>query len=90
MQISLQKWRGQLLRKHKIPNFFFINKIDRQGADLESGLKEIRFDLTQDIYYIQEPFNDKNIPRQLIEFMGERDEILFEKYIEESMKKLAK
>ena len=28
----------QLLRKHQVPTFFFINKIDREGTDLASIL----------------------------------------------------
>ena len=41
-----------LLIKYNIPTFFFINKIDRTGADLEKVINEINEDLTSNICYI--------------------------------------
>ena len=44
-------WR--LLRKYNVPTFFFINKLDRTGADLENVINEIKANLTKDICYIE-------------------------------------
>lgn len=77
----------QLLRKHNIPTFFFINKIDRVGADVLGVLEEIRVNLTENICDITESFNQNEMKEELIEFIAERDEILLEKYMEESYDK---
>ncbi|MBS5936905.1 TetM/TetW/TetO/TetS family tetracycline resistance ribosomal protection protein [Clostridium sp.] len=67
-----------LLRKYNVPTFFFINKIDRAGADLEKIIEEIKGDLTEDICYINR-FMD--LDEEIIEFISERDDILLEKYL---------
>ena len=43
----------KLLRKYNVPSIFFINKLDRVGANKERVLKEIRKDLTKDVCYIE-------------------------------------
>ena len=68
-------WR--LLRKYNVPTFFFINKLDRIGADLENVINEIKENLTKNICYID---SITNIKEDLIEFIAERDEELLEKY----------
>lgn len=73
----------QLLEKHNIPTFFFINKTDRVGADVEGVIDEIAENLTGDVCYIKDNLKNGNIKEDLIEFMAERDEKLFEKYLEE-------
>ena len=89
----------QLLRKHNVPTFFFINKIDRTGANVEGVLEEIRINLTKDICFVTEPFENGEMNEELIEFIAEQDEMLFERYIElgydkdlwlHSMKKMIK
>ena len=67
-----------LLRKYNVPTFFFINKIDRTGADLEKIIEEIKGDLTEDICYINKL---RDIDEEIIEFISERDDILLEKYL---------
>ena len=37
----------KLLRKYKVPTFFFINKLDRTGADLENVINEIKANLKE-------------------------------------------
>ena len=76
-----------LLRKYKVPTFFFINKIDRVGADVKEILKEIRSNLTQDVCDITESFEKGEMKEDLIEFIAERDEILLEKYMEKGYHK---
>ncbi len=71
----------QLLKKHKIPTFFFINKTDRVGADIDSVLKEIRVNLTEDVCYILDSL-DEDLHEEIIEFMAERDEELLDIYME--------
>ena len=75
----------ELLNKHKVPIFFFINKMDRIGADIDLVLEEIGSKLTKDICYISEFSLAGDIPEELIEFIAERDEYLLERYIEENM-----
>ena len=72
----------QLLRKHHIPTFFFINKIDREGANTESVLEEIRSNLSEDVYDLTDSFNQGNMSEDLIEFIAERDESLLDVYME--------
>lgn len=72
----------ELLNKHKVPIFFFINKMDRIGADIDLVLEEIGSKLTKDICYISEFSLAGDIPEELIEFIAERDEYLLERYIE--------
>lgn len=67
-----------LLRKYKVPTFFFINKLDRVGANLEGVICEIRQNLSKESFYI----NDLNeLNESLIEFIAEMDEELLEKYL---------
>ncbi|MBC2578734.1 translation factor GTPase family protein [Clostridium sp. DJ247] len=77
----------QLLRKHQVPTFFFINKTDRTGADVQAVLEEIRWNLTKDVCFITESFNVGEIVGELIEFIAERDDVLFEKYLEQGYEK---
>lgn len=67
----------QLLRKHQVPTFFFINKIDYEGTDPASILAEIRTTLSKDVCDITTAFDD-----ELIEFIAERDESLLETYMD--------
>lgn len=87
-----------LLKKHNVPTFLFINKVDREGADIENVIKEIKINLTEDICFIEKDLNDE-ISTETIEFIAEKDETLLEKYLEDeydqklwidSMKKLIK
>ena len=68
-----------LLRKYNIPTFFFINKLDRTGADLDRVIKEININLTKDVCYL-ESIHEMN--EELIEFISERNEDLLERYFE--------
>lgn len=86
-----------LLRKYAIPTMFFINKLDRVGADKDRIIKEIKRDLTKDIYYMNDNFiknnsNDTvvnnsitidqfNLDEKLIEFISEYDDNLLELYL---------
>ncbi|MDU5110208.1 MAG: TetM/TetW/TetO/TetS family tetracycline resistance ribosomal protection protein [Clostridium sp.] len=67
-----------LLRRYNVPTFFFINKIDRTGADLEKIIEEIKGDLTEDICYINK---FRALDEETIECISEKDDILLEKYL---------
>ncbi|TWT00080.1 translation factor GTPase family protein [Planomicrobium sp. CPCC 101079] len=71
----------QLLRKHQVPTFFFINKIDREGADEERVLGEIRTQLTDNAIDITHSFHHGAMDEELAEFVAERDEQLLELYM---------
>ncbi len=73
-----------LLRKYNVPTIFFINKLDRVGADKDRVIKEIKKDLTKDICYLENDslgVND-NFSEEVIEFISECDDELFERYLE--------
>lgn len=72
----------QLLRKHRIPTFFFTNKIDRVGADAGRTEADIRQQLTRDVICITQGFADGIISVQLREMMAERDEALLEAFLD--------
>ncbi|MEH7345687.1 translation factor GTPase family protein [Bacillus sp. JJ1532] len=71
-----------LLKKHSIPTFFFINKTDRAGADIDRVLDEIRSSLTVDICDITSSLTDGIMEDELIEFLAERDEELLAYYLD--------
>ena len=48
----------ELLRKHQIPTFFFINKTDRVGADVDNIIKELELNVTEDIFDITNSFEN--------------------------------
>lgn len=72
----------QLLRKHRIPAFFFINKTDRAGADVGRTIADIRQQLTGDVCSITDRFSEIMVSEPLREAMAERDETLFEAFLE--------
>ncbi|KOP66237.1 elongation factor G [Bacillus sp. FJAT-18019] len=75
----------QLLRKHNVPTFLFINKIDRVGADAVRVLSEIGSELTEDVCMITEEdmLHEGVWQTALIEAVAERDEQLFDVYMEQ-------
>ncbi|MED3550393.1 translation factor GTPase family protein [Cytobacillus praedii] len=76
-----------LLRRYQVPTFFFINKTDRVGANVESVLEEIKLNLTKDIFLITDSFNDGEMDEEFIEFAAERNEHLLEQYMETGYQK---
>ncbi|MDF2921186.1 MAG: hypothetical protein K0R57_100 [Paenibacillaceae bacterium] len=74
----------QLLRKHRVPVFFFINKTDRVGADAGRTQEEIRQQLTGDGCPITHGFADGLVGEPLREMMAERDESSLTAYLEGS------
>ncbi|WP_151735463.1 GTP-binding protein ['Paenibacillus yunnanensis' Narsing Rao et al. 2020] len=72
----------QLLRRHRVPVFFFINKTDRSGADPEQVLEEIRSQLTADVCSLDGSYTDGGLAPALQESMAERDEELLEAFLD--------
>ncbi|MCM2981489.1 TetM/TetW/TetO/TetS family tetracycline resistance ribosomal protection protein [Niallia circulans] len=70
-----------LLSKHQIPTFFFINKTDRTGADAARVLEEIRSQFTTDVYDISS-LDNSSMSEAQIEFIAERDEELLDYYMD--------
>jgi ribosomal protection tetracycline resistance protein len=77
----------QLLRKHQVPTFFFINKTDREGTNIENVLHEIRTNLSEDVCDLTTSFSEGIMQEELIEFIAERDERVLETYMESSYDK---
>ncbi|WP_136605213.1 elongation factor G [Paenibacillus dokdonensis] len=71
----------QLLQTYGIPVLFFINKIDREGADVAVVMEEIRLQLTPDALLISGSLTEKIAPN-VLEFAAERDENLLNAYLE--------
>ena len=86
-----------LLQKMNIPTIFFINKIDRAGADVEQVLDEINKVLTKNTVVLQKVEQEasdnasvKNIfieheliDTEIIEPIAEQNESLLEKFLED-------
>jgi ribosomal protection tetracycline resistance protein len=69
-------WR--LLREYHVPTFLFLNKIDREGADIEALLASLHREFSPDIVLLEE-LNDA------AEFVAERDEVLLEQFMDDSL-----
>jgi translation elongation factor EF-G len=76
-----------LLRKYKIPTFFFINKVDRVGAEVNKVIEDIRINLSENLIDISTSLHDEEMEEELIEFIATQDEELLEKYLEDGYKK---
>ncbi|TWT03332.1 TetM/TetW/TetO/TetS family tetracycline resistance ribosomal protection protein [Planococcus sp. CPCC 101016] len=72
----------QLLQKHKVPVFFFINKTDREGADPAGVLEEIRSNFTKDAFDLTAFSTSGSMNEELIEFIAERNEELLNLYLD--------
>ncbi|MEJ6950825.1 GTP-binding protein [Natronospora cellulosivora (SeqCode)] len=70
-----------LLRKHGIPAFFFINKTDRVGADVDRVLDEIRANLSEDALLLNNSIEEE-LDEDIIEFVAERNDKLLELYLD--------
>ncbi|GMK43685.1 tetracycline resistance protein [Paenibacillus glycanilyticus] len=71
----------QLLSKHRVPTFFFINKIDRTGADVNRVMEDIQQHLTPDACLITDSFAGGVAGEALVENLAERDERLLDAFL---------
>jgi ribosomal protection tetracycline resistance protein len=65
------------LRGLRIPTLFFVNKMDRAGADFERVVREIRERLTPAVVALPEPDRDT-----LVELLAEHDDTLLASYLD--------
>lgn len=72
----------QLLQKQGVPTIFFLNKIDRVGADAERVIEDIRMNLTADILEMSSYRPNGELSDHVIAFMAERNDELLELYME--------
>ena len=77
----------QMLRKHNIPTFFFINKTDREGANIKNVLQEIHQDFSSDIFDMTDAIQQGEMTENLIEFLAERNENLLDLYMNSGYQK---
>ncbi|MDR3085174.1 MAG: TetM/TetW/TetO/TetS family tetracycline resistance ribosomal protection protein [Christensenellaceae bacterium] len=69
-----------LLRAAKLPVFFFVNKMDRAGADAARVLGEIRQNLGAPAFFFDDGMPGA-LPSALIEELAQGDEALLEAYL---------
>ena len=71
----------KLLRRWKKPVFFFLNKMDMEGASVVGAMESIRNRLTENVIFLdsQNPFSFEG---EAGECLAERDEGLLEQYLE--------
>lgn len=70
----------QLLKKHGVPTFIFINKIDRAGADRERVMAQIRARLSSDAVAM-DGYTPGTLPESIAEAIAERNEELLEQLL---------
>lgn len=75
----------QLLRKHNIPTFLFINKIDQESANVSNVMQEMQQELSPHIIPITGQLTSQSLSDSILEFIADQDEELLEKYIEQDI-----
>lgn len=71
-------WR--LLREHRVPTFFFLNKTDREEVDVKRVICDMRAQLSEHICDIRD-FTANQMDEELVEWVAERDEELLDTYL---------
>ena len=76
----------ELLSKRHIPTLFFINKVDREGADTDKVLRGIQHQLTIQVSDFTNPFAAGSFldtwTEEQVASLAEQDDEMMEKYIE--------
>ncbi len=76
-----QVWK--LLKKYRVPTFFFLNKTDRVGAQPEKVIEQIKKRMTNNLCNCGESFAGTEWQQELIEQIAQEDEELLERYLAE-------
>lgn len=71
------------LKSYHIPMFFFINKVDREGVDIQRILTQLEVDLKLHTIYLTNE-NIDELSTKIIEQLAELDEELLACYLEEN------
>lgn len=71
----------QLLDKYEVPVLIFINKMDREGANVDRVMDQIQLQLSGDAFLLPGSLTG-NIPDQVTEFIAECDEELLNAYLD--------
>ena len=72
-------WR--LLKKHQVPTFLFLNKIDRAGADPTAVVEQIRARLSPEAVCC-DGLTPDSMPDTLMESIAERDEAALDQLLQ--------
>ncbi|ODV56214.1 elongation factor G [Lysinibacillus fusiformis] len=75
----------QLLRNYHVPTFFFINKIDRDGADVRAVMTQLHKDFSEHVLFVDEPLQENYVSRTIMEWLAERDEELLDAFLNETL-----
>jgi len=78
-----------LLRQYHVPTFIFINKTDREGADIQGVMASIHKELSKEAILLTKGVTPELIPEDIIEWLAERDERLLEQFMEGRVDSLA-
>ena len=71
----------QLLGKYKVPTFIFLNKMDRESANMQAVIKTMKRELSEDIVFVDKNYHETAVK----EWLAERDEMLLELFVEEKL-----
>ncbi|MFJ7919684.1 GTP-binding protein [Lysinibacillus fusiformis] len=75
----------QLLRSYHVPTFFFINKIDRDGADVRAVMTQLHKDFSEHVLFVDEPLQENYVSGTIMEWLAERDEKLLDAFLNETL-----
>ncbi|WP_375106363.1 GTP-binding protein [Lysinibacillus fusiformis] len=75
----------QLLRNYHVPTFFFINKIDRDGADVRAVMTQLHKDFSEHVLFVDEPLQENYVSSTIMEWLAERDEKLLDAFLNEAL-----
>lgn len=72
----------KLLRRYRVPTLIFINKTDREGADIPGVMKALQSKCSPDCLLFTGHYGDGGMDTALAEAVAERDEALLEAYFD--------
>ncbi|WP_324727990.1 translation factor GTPase family protein [Lysinibacillus fusiformis] len=75
----------QLLRNYHVPTFFFINKIDRDGANVRAVMTQLHKDFSEHVLFVDEPLQENYVSSTIMEWLAERDEKLLNAFLNENL-----
>ncbi|HBJ02481.1 MAG TPA: elongation factor G, partial [Lysinibacillus sp.] len=75
----------QLLRNYHVPTFFFINKIDRDGANVRAVMTQLHKDFSEHVLFVDEPLQENYVSSTIMEWLAERDEKLLDAFLNETL-----